>query len=131
MVIVAGVNHRQTGKAVYLNHSVYDTVHFAGITAVDDSELPAASALYHAGVTRARDARVQRYRNLYAYAFSYDCGGISHCRNIPPPTPENPVGLEPGARFYVVGRSYLEPRTGVKPHLPEVIRHQTLVGKTR
>ena len=131
VVIVAGVNHRQTGKAVYLNHSVYDTVHFAGITAVDDSELPAASALYHAGVTRPRDARVQRYRNLYAYAFSYDCGGISHCRNIPPPTPENRVGLEPGARFYVVGRSYLEPRTGVKPHLPEVIRHQTLVGKTR
>ena len=36
-----------------------------------------------------------------------------------------------GERFYVVGRSYVEPRTGVRPHLPEIIPHQVLVSRRR
>lgn len=67
MVIVVGVNHQKTGKATYLNHSVYDTVHSAGITSVTDVELTNESALYHAGVTAANDWRRILYKNLYAY----------------------------------------------------------------
>jgi hypothetical protein len=131
VVIVAGVNHRATGKALYMNHSVNDPVKSTGIVTVDDTALVTASALYHAGVKRPSDPRVQRYKNLYAYAVSYDCNGLKHCLNIPPPTPENPVGLAPGATFGLWERNYVDPRTGVRPDENEVVRQQVLVGTKR
>jgi hypothetical protein len=131
VVIVAGVNHRKTGKVLYLNHSVYDSVKRAGIIAVDDSSLSAQSALYHAGVTSQNDPRVLRYKDLYAYAISYDCRAMAHCSNIPAPTVDNPVGLQPGAPFDLVGRGYVDPRTNVRPAIAEIIRDKVLVGITR
>lgn len=131
VVIVAGVNHRTTGKALYMNHSVNDPVKSTGIITVDDTVLTTASALYHAGVKLPRDPRVQRYKNLYAYAVSYDCNGLEHCMNIPAPTPEKPVGLPPGATFGLWERNYVDPRTGVRPDENEVVRQQVLVGTKR
>jgi hypothetical protein len=131
IVIVAGVNHQKTGKATYLNHAVYDTVHFAGITGIDDRSLTKESALYHAGVRLPGDRRVKQYENLYAYVISYDCSNLQYCLSIPAPTPDNPVGLIPGAPFYVVGRSYMEPHTGVRPDLGEIVPHQVFYGIKR
>jgi hypothetical protein len=131
VVIVAGVNHRTTGKTLYMNHSVNDPVKSTGIVTVDDTLLVTASALYHAGVKLPGDPRVQRYKNLYAYAVSYDCNGLKHCMNIPPPTPEKPVGLPPGAAFGLWERNYVDPHTGVRPDENEVVRQQVLVGTKR
>jgi hypothetical protein len=131
VVIIAGVNHQKTGKALYTNHAVVDPVKTAGIVSVEDPQLTSQSALYHAGVKLPNDPRVQQYAKLYAYAFSYDCDGLKYCRNIPAPTVSNPVGLVPGAAFTVWGRTYVEPSTGVRPALAEVVRHQVLVGKRR
>jgi hypothetical protein len=122
------VNHRKTNKAVYLNHSVYDTKKLAGVASVADPALTAESALYHAGVTSPSDNRIRLYQKLYAYMISYNCAGRSYCLQIPAPTATNPVGLAPGAPFLVVGRSYLEPTTLVRPAASEIIRHQVLVG---
>lgn len=130
VVIVAGVNHQRTGKADYLNHVVVDPVKTTGIVAIDDPLLSKQSALYHAGVTSTRDPRVRTYDKLYAYAISYDCNGLSFCVQIPPPTPEQPVGLAPGAPFEVWGRKYVEPRSGVRPDPSEIVRHQVLIGST-
>lgn len=131
VVIIAGVNHQKTGKALYINHTVVDPVTTTGIVAVEDPQLTSKSALYHAGVTSPTDPRVQQFSKLYAYAVSYDCNGLKFCINIPAPTADNPVGLRPGATFTVWGRSYVEPRTGVRPDLNEITRHRVLVGRRR
>lgn len=127
-IIVVGVNHRQSGKAAYINSAVYDTKKFASIVSVADPELSDQSALYHAGITNPRDPRVRTYRGLYAYMFSYDCAGKQYCANIPAPTAADPIGLQPGAPFFVLGRSYLEPRTLVRPAASELVAHQVFLG---
>ncbi|MBT9487248.1 MAG: hypothetical protein IV093_07025 [Rubrivivax sp.] len=131
IVIIAGVNHQKTGKAVYTNHSVVDPVKTTGIVSIEDPQMTSRSALYHAGVKQPNDPRVKQFSKLYAYAVSYDCNGLKYCINIPAPTADNPVGLPPGAAFTLWGRSYVEPRTGVRPALNEVVRHQVMVGKRR
>lgn len=126
-VLVVGVNHRATGKAKYFNHSVYDLKKFAGIIGVTDLELSSASALYHADL-QPGSIKARSYQNLYAYMIAYDCAGKLHCLEIPAPSASNPVGLEPGAPFVLVGRSYLEPRSKVRPSPLEVIKHRVLIG---
>ena len=127
-VIVVGVNHQETGKATYVNFAVYDTKKLASIVSVTDTDLTKQSALYHAGVTNPRDPRVKQYKDLFAYMFSYDCTGKQYCIGIPAPTESNPVGLQPGAPFFVLGRSYMEPHTLVRPSGAEVVHHQVFVG---
>ncbi len=131
VVFVVGANHRTTGKAVYFNHSVSDPERSTGIVSVDDTLLTPQSALYHAGVRRPTDPRVERYRDLYAYAVSYDCAGLNHCLSIPAPTATNPVGLPPGAPFSLWMRTYVDPLTGVRPSDSEVSLQQVLVGTPR
>ena len=127
-VIVVGVNHQQAGKAAYINSTIYDSKKFASIVSVADADLTSQSALYHAGITNPRDPRVRTYRGLYAYMFSYDCAGKQYCASIPPPTASNPIGLRPGAPFFVLSRSYLEPHTLVRPSDTEVVQHQVYLG---
>jgi len=130
-IIVVGVNHEAAGKAAYINSAVYDSKKFASIVSVTDADMSSQSALYHAGVTNPRDPRVRTYRGLYAYMFSYDCAGKQYCAAIPPPTASNPVGLRPGSPFFVLGRSYLEPRTLVRPSQSEIVPHQVFLGSKK
>jgi hypothetical protein len=130
-IIVVGVNHQATGKAAYINFAVYDTKKLASIVSVADPDLTSQSALYHAGIANPRDPRVRAYKGLYAYMFAYDCAGKSYCARIPPPTASNPVGLKPGAPFFVLGRSYLEPHTLVRPSDAEVVQHQVFLGSKK
>lgn len=131
IVIVAGVNHQKTNKALYVNQTIADAARSTGIVAIDDGVLTTESALYHAGVTSPGDRRVQSYQNLYAYAISYDCTGLQFCLQIPPPTPDNPVGLTPGSPFVIAGRSYVEPHTLVRPSLQEIVIHKALFGSRK
>jgi hypothetical protein len=129
-LIITGVIHQKTGKATYVNHSVYDTKKLSGIVSVADPLLTKQSALYHAGVSDPADPRLATCSSLYAYAISYDCTGISCCLAIPAPTAANPVGLAPGSPFFVMGRKYLEPRTGVRPALSEITPHRSMLLST-
>jgi hypothetical protein len=131
LVIIAGVNHQKTGKALYLNHSIYETTKFAGISAVGDSSFTTESALFHAGVTLPKDPKRLQYQNLYAYIISYNCNGLNYCHQIPAPTPENPVGLLPNTPFLLIGRSYVDKLTKVRPSLNEVVKHQVILGSAR
>jgi hypothetical protein len=130
-MLVAGVNHRLAGKATYVNFAVYDSRKLASIVSVADPDLTEQSALYHAGIANPRDPRVRAYSGLYAYMFSYDCAGKRYCAAIPPPTESNPIGLEPGAPFFVLGRSYLEPHTLVRPLDTEIVPHQVFLGRRK
>ena len=131
LVIVAGVNHHNTGKALYLNQTINDPIKSTGIASVDDKSFTTQSALFHGGVKLLGDPRVKLYKDLYAYAISYDCNGLKYCLNIPAPTPDKPVGLPPGAPFSLWERSYVEPHTGVRPATTEVVRQRVLVGAVR
>lgn len=131
LVFVIGVNHQKTGKAAYINHSVYDTVHNGGVASVTDVDLSLRTALYHAGISSPTDPRVQLYKNLYVYAVSYDCAGVKYCLQIPVPTNTNPVGIAPGAPFRFVSRSYLEPNTLVRPSASEILPHKVFVATHR
>lgn len=127
-VLIAGVNHVKTGKTAYQNHAIYELEHMGGVAAISDPVLTTASALYHAGVAPGT-LKAARYKNLYAYLVSFDCAGLSHCLQIPQPTPDNPVGIPAGKPFIVAGRSYLEPRSGVRPDPSELIAHQVWLGR--
>jgi hypothetical protein len=127
-VIVVGVNHQLAGKAAYVNSAVYDSRKLASIVSITDADMTTQSALYHAGIANPRDPRVRAYRGLYAYMYSYDCAGKRFCADIPAPTQDNPIGLQPGAPFFVLGRSYLEPRTLVRPSQMEIVKHQVFLG---
>lgn len=129
-IIIAGVNHQKTGKATYFNHSVYDTKKIAGIVGVADPLLTTESALYHADAALG-SAKANLYKNLYAYIISYNCQGRQFCLQIPAPTPENPVGLEPGAPFLVVGRSYMDPISSVRPSVDEIIQHKVMIANKK
>jgi hypothetical protein len=128
IVLIAGVNHQRTGKALYVNHTVNDVQKQTGIVSVDDPALTTRSALYHAGVKSPSDPRVHQYDKLFAYAISFDCTGIEYCLTIPPPTPENPIGLTPDKPFGLYERSYVDPHTGVRPSQQEIVHHQVLIG---
>jgi hypothetical protein len=130
-VIVVGVNHQKTGKALYMNHTIYDPKTITGIVSVSDPVLTTESALYHAGATSPNDSRVKRYRNLYAYIISYDCAGKQFCVEIPPPTVANPIGLPPGSPFIVVGRDYVDPRSGVRPDPNELVHSRFFIGSRK
>ena len=130
-VLIVGVNHRQAGKAAYVNYSAYDFKKLASVVSVADPDLTGQSALYHAGITDSRDPRVDEYQDLFAYMISYNCAGRQYCVTIPSPTRTNPVGLRPGAPFFILGRSYMEPHTLVRPAETEVIRQRMFVGTKR
>ncbi len=103
----------------------------AGIVSVSDPQLTTESALYHSGITDSNDPRALLYKQLYAYVISYNCNGKRFCVQIPAPTPDSPVGLTPGSPFLVIGRSYLEPRSLVRPDPSEIIPHQVFIGSKR
>jgi hypothetical protein len=128
IVIIAGVNHNLTGEALYINHTVNDTVQSTGIFSISDPQFTEQSALYHAGVTSPTDPRIVMYKNLYAYAISYNCGKLSFCQNIPTPTTANPIGLSPGESFLLWARAYENPNTKVRPDSAEIIQHTVLIG---
>jgi hypothetical protein len=134
IVIVAGVNHQETQKALYISHAVTDPATATGIVAVTSSELTSQSALYFAGAS-ASSPKAKMYQSLYAYAISYDCTGLQYCLQIPAPTSTNPVGLNFPSPFLVNGRAYVDPvrltaplNIFVRPSLQEIVPHQGLLG---
>ena len=59
------------------------------------------------------------------------CFSYTDFTAIPAPTADDPIGLEPGAPFFVLGRSYLEPRTLVRPSSSEIVPHQVFLGSRK
>lgn len=72
LLLVAGVNHQQTGKAVYVNVGLTDPLQRTGVGAFDDVELLHSAGSLLAG---SQDQPLSRY--LYAVAFSRNCTGTN------------------------------------------------------
>jgi len=129
-ILIVGVNHVDTDKASYISHSVVNTEHLAGVIAVNDDWLR-GTALLAAGITDPDDPRYDTYSKIYAFTISYDCTGEAACVVIPEPTESDKVGVEFGMEMNIATRYYLDPATGTRPSIAEVIPHRVLVLKKK
>lgn len=127
IVVVMGINHQKIGKSIYISHAVVKPDTQAGVASVVDPNLTQASALYFAGISP-NDPRAFQYKNLYAYAISYDCTGIRYCLTIPT---DQVSKMSPGDPFLVVSRIYANPVTYVRPDPNEIVTQQAIVGLRR
>ncbi len=106
--VVAGVNHEVTGKATYMNVSVYMSRKIMGVLSVTGSELRGTAATYLPG-----DAAEGE---LYAFELARDCAGRAHCL----PVPTGDLGVPLGERVNLIMRPYLEPSTKAAPDSGEI-----------
>ncbi len=124
-LLVVGVNHVVTGKAIYVNYAVEEDVHEVGVTAVADTWLK-GTALKVAGITDTSDPRYADYSQLYAFTVGYDCSGEIACMTIPQPT-DTQIGVTIGDPIDVTGRYYVDPVTKTRPSVNEIIDHRVFL----
>lgn len=125
-ILIVGVNHVKTNKATYLSHSIVNPANDSGVKGVSDTWLD-GSGLGMANVTDPNDPRYTAYQQLYAFTVSYDCGNDPWCVTIPQPTPANSEGIVFGDPFELTGRIYLDPATGTRPAVDELIFHKVFI----
>jgi len=125
-ILIVGVNHVDLGKALYISHVITSQEHDAGVAGANDDRLR-GTALRAAGITDPHDPRYDIYSNLYALTISYDCTGELDCLTIPEPTSADKVGIEFGKELNIHARYYVDPATGTRPDIDEVIPHRVLV----
>jgi len=124
-IIIAGVNHKLLGKALYSNHSVYKAANLGGIISAAD-DVYDGSAQYHAGRNQLH------YNKLYAIKIARYCSSEEmFCVEIPEPTPDNPIGANVDDILMLLNRMYVDPATTVRPSIDEIIPSQALAFKPR
>lgn len=113
-LMIYGINHTATGKAVYHNFNVYESkVGKAPLGGADDRTFVGTASRYLSQDPAAANL-------MYAYKVSRDCRGESYCVTL---------GLENCSRLTVdkdtvlgmIFRMYLEPATKAGPAMPEVL----------
>jgi hypothetical protein len=107
--IAYGVNHQQTGKAMYMNVTMYGKTKQIAADQVSDADLLGSAADYlpaHPDVDM-----------LYAYKFARDCGEEENCLEIPYGCP----GMASDESAYIIWRNYLEAATKTGADRSEVI----------
>jgi hypothetical protein len=106
--VVAGVNHELTGKATYMNVSLYMTKKIMGVLSVTGAELQGSADTY-------LPTHPDRAK-LYAWEFARDCAGRPRCSSIP----TGDLGVPIGERLQFIMRPYLEPSTRTAPDAGEI-----------
>ncbi len=104
--IVYGVNHQQTGKAMYMNITMYGKTKQSSLDQVPDPKLVGSAADY-------LSAGYPDLDKLYAYKIARNCGGAKNCLEIPYCCP----GMAADEKVYIIWRNYLEAatKTGADP----------------
>jgi hypothetical protein len=107
--IVYGVNHHLTGKAMYMNITMYGKTKQIAIDDVDDRELEGSAAGY---LPNHPDGDM-----LYVYKFARECGEEENCFEVPYGCP----GMQADEAAYILWRNYLNPATKTGADPAEVI----------
>ena len=111
-VVVYGVNHAASGKAVYSNVVAYGEAKDNGVASLNSREMAGSAGRY---LPRA-DASA-----LYAVTVSR-FQGAAPCLKVPLPTPGHALhGILPSEAMYLGFRAYLEPETMVGPAWQEMV----------
>ena len=108
--IVYGVNHQQTGKAMYMNVTMYGRTKQIAADQVPDPHLLGSAADY-------LPAGYPDLDKLYAYKFARECGEEENCLEIPYGCP----GMAADETAYIIWRNYLEAATKTGADRGEVI----------
>ena len=103
--IVYGVNHQQTGKAMYMNITMYGRTKQIAADQAPDPDLLGSAEDYL--------PNYPDVNKLYAYKIARDCGGEENCLEIPYGCP----GMAADEKAYIIWRNYLEAatKTGADP----------------
>ncbi|MCK4733786.1 MAG: hypothetical protein KAT65_15130 [Methanophagales archaeon] len=110
-LIVYGVNHVATGKAIYSSFGVYGTTLANGVAAVDNQQFASTAEEYIPGHPAAN--------YLYVWKVARQCNGDPHCLKVPSTPGAYGVGLDEQA--FVAFRAYVDPPTKVGPAYSEIV----------
>jgi hypothetical protein len=108
--IVYGVNHQQTGKAMYMNVTMYGKTKQIAANQIPDPDLLGSAEDY-------LPASYPNIEKLYAYKFARDCGEDENCLEIPYGCP----GMAADETAYIIWRNYLEAATKTGADRAEVV----------
>ncbi|MCQ8893621.1 MAG: PEGA domain-containing protein [Methanolinea sp.] len=110
-IIVYGVNHRASGKAIYTNVALYGTKALNGVVAVTDAEYEGTALSYLPGDPNAG--------LFYVWKFARNCNGEEGCTEVP--TCCGGLGIPPDIPVRIGFRSYIEKETGIGPSFNEIL----------
>ena len=120
IVVVYGVNHTKTGKAVYTNVSCYHDTLFAGYGGIKNKQMEKTAREYF------QDTLTADYFFTYKFA-RHTIGGDSHVYVVPSDTFNNMLGINPGRTAFMGFRAYIDTTTLVGPSATEVIMSRAMV----
>lgn len=116
-IIVYGVNHEATGKAMYANCVVYGLPYLNGVASVDSRTYKNSAGDYIPGHPQAS--------YLYAWKIARNSHGDSHCLEVPVGPQRYGIGLD--EKILLFFRAYLEEATKVGPAHNELIIDRVII----
>ena len=121
-VIIYGVNHTKTNKAIYSNAVLYGVDKLNGVTSVYDDQFIGSASSY---LTQGKhDAD-----NYYVYKMDR-YGNEPYSAIVPKSTGNEDgkyYGLDDGANMLIAFRAYIEEATGVGPDYNEIVYDRAIV----
>ena len=110
-IIVYGVNHVATGKAMYENFVLYGADVWNGVAMINDLDFNGSAEEYLPGNPNAK--------YLYVYKFARNCEGDTHCSEVP--YDMGAYGIDLDQPVFIGWRSYLEESTKTGPSYSEIV----------
>jgi hypothetical protein len=110
-IIVYGVNHVATGKAMYQNFGLFGADVWNGVGMISDSDLNGTAKEYLPDNTNAK--------YLYVYKIARNCEGDPHCYELP--YGMGAYGIELDQPLFILWRIYLEKATKTGPSYSEIV----------
>jgi hypothetical protein len=110
-IIVYGVNHVATGKAIYSNFALYGADAFNGVGMISDLDFNGTAEAYLPDNPNAK--------YLYVYKIARHANGDPHCFEAPTGPGGYGIGLD--QPLFIGWRSYLEKATKTGPSFSEIV----------
>ncbi|MBU2649766.1 MAG: T9SS type A sorting domain-containing protein [Bacteroidetes bacterium] len=120
IIIVYGVNHTKTGKAVYTNVSCYHDTLFAGYGGIKNMQLEKTAREYF------QDTLTADYFFTYKFV-RHAINGDPHVFVVPADTFHNMLGLDIGRTAFMGFRAYIDTTTLVGPSATELIMSRAML----
>jgi hypothetical protein len=120
IVLVYGVNHTKTGKAIYTNVSCYRDTLYAGFGGIKNTQYEKSARKYFSDTTTAD------YFFLYKFARS-PIANDTNVFIVPQDTARNMTGINFGARSFMGFRAYVDTTTKVGPSPDEIIYSRAML----
>lgn len=121
-VVIYGVNHTQTNKAIYSNAVLYGVEKLNGVASVYDDQFIGSAAAYLNNGKHDAD-------NYYVYKLDR-YGNEPYSAIVPKSTGNQDgkyYGLDDGANMLIAFRAYIEEATGVGPDTNEIVYDRAIV----